>query len=59
LYSDGLIERRDRSVEVGVATLAAAVRGIADPEHAIDAALRAFGATDSEDDTCLVALYIL
>ena len=59
LYSDGLIERRDRSVEVGVATLAAAVRGIADPEHAIDAALRAFGATDSEDDTCLVALHIL
>jgi serine phosphatase RsbU (regulator of sigma subunit) len=59
LYSDGLIERRDRSVEVGVATLAAAVRGISDPEHAIDAALRAFGATDSEDDTCLVALHVL
>jgi len=59
LYSDGLIERRDRSVEAGVATLAAAVRGIADPEHAIDAALRAFDATDSEDDTCLVALHIL
>ena len=59
LYSDGLIERRDRSVEVGVATLAAAVRGIADPERAIDAALRAFGGTDSQDDTCLVALHVL
>jgi hypothetical protein len=42
-----------------VAMLAAAVRGIADPERAIDAALRAFGATDSEDDTCLVALHVL
>jgi serine phosphatase RsbU (regulator of sigma subunit) len=59
LYSDGLIERRDRSVEVGVATLASAVRGIADPEHAIEAALQAFGATDLEDDTCLVALHVL
>jgi serine phosphatase RsbU (regulator of sigma subunit) len=59
LYSDGLIERRDRSVEAGVATLAAAVRGISDPERAIDAALRAFGSTDSEDDTCLVALHVL
>ncbi len=59
LYSDGLIERRDRSVEVGMATLSAAVRGIADPEHAIDAALQAFGSTDLEDDTCLVALHVL
>jgi serine phosphatase RsbU (regulator of sigma subunit) len=59
LYSDGLIERRDRSVEVGVATLSSAVRGIADPEQAIEAALQAFGATDLEDDTCLVALHVL
>jgi serine phosphatase RsbU (regulator of sigma subunit) len=59
LYSDGLIERRDRSVEVGMAMLSAAVRGIADPEHAIDAALRAFGSADLEDDTCLVALHVL
>ena len=42
-----------------MATLAAAVRGIADPEHAIEAALRAFGSTDLEDDTCLVALHVL
>ena len=59
LYSDGLIERRDRSVEVGVAELSAAVRGIADPERAIAAAVRAFGSTDPEDDTCLVALRVL
>jgi serine phosphatase RsbU (regulator of sigma subunit) len=59
LYSDGLIERRDRSVEVGVAELSAAVRGINDPERAIGAALRALSSTDPEDDTCLVALHVL
>jgi serine phosphatase RsbU (regulator of sigma subunit) len=59
LYSDGLIERRDQSVEDGPAMLAAAVRGITDPEHAIEAALSALGATDLEDDTCLVAVQVL
>ena len=59
LYSDGLIERRNRSVEEGLATLSAAVRGITDPEHAIDAAVRALGSADPEDDTCLVALQVL
>jgi serine phosphatase RsbU (regulator of sigma subunit) len=59
LYSDGLIERRDRSVDVGLATLAAAVGGISDPERAIAAALSALGSTDLEDDTCLVALQVL
>ena len=59
LYSDGLIERRDRSVEEGLATLSAAVRGITDPEHAIDAAVRALGSADPEDDTCLVAMQVL
>ena len=59
LYSDGLIERRDRSVEEGLATLSAAVRGITDPEHAIEAAVRALGSADPEDDTCLVAIQVL
>jgi serine phosphatase RsbU (regulator of sigma subunit) len=59
LYSDGLIERRDRSVEEGLAALARAVRGISDPEGAIAAALGALGGTDLEDDTCLVALQVL
>ena len=40
LYSDGLIERRDRSVDDGLAMLSAAVRGISDPEQAIGAALQ-------------------
>jgi serine phosphatase RsbU (regulator of sigma subunit) len=59
LYSDGLIERRDWSVADGPALLAAAVRGISDPEQAIEAALSALGATDLEDDTCLVAVQVL
>jgi serine phosphatase RsbU (regulator of sigma subunit) len=59
LYSDGLIERRDWSVADGPAILAAAVRGISDPEQAIEAALSALGATDLEDDTCLVAVQVL
>jgi serine phosphatase RsbU (regulator of sigma subunit) len=59
LYSDGLIERRDRSLDEGLATLCAAVRGRCDPERAIAAALRALGTTDPEDDTCLVALRVL
>jgi serine phosphatase RsbU (regulator of sigma subunit) len=59
LYSDGLIERRDRSVADGPAILAAAVRGITDPEEAVEAALIALGATDLEDDTCLVAVQVL
>src|SRR6266851_1194556 len=46
LYSDGLIERRDRSLEEGLAALSCAVRGITDPELAIDAALQALGSTD-------------
>ena len=59
LYSDGLIERRDRALDEGLATLCTAVRGAGDPERAIDAALRALGTTDPEDDTCLVALRVL
>ena len=59
LYSDGLIERRGRPLDEGLTTLCAAVRGISDPEQAIAAALRALNTTDSEDDTCLVALRVL
>ena len=59
LYSDGLIERRTRSLDEGLTTLCAAVRGLSDPEHAIAAALRALATTDSEDDTCLVAVRVL
>src|SRR5437763_13848912 len=37
LYSDGLIERRDRSLEEGLAKLASAAAGICDPEEVITA----------------------
>jgi serine phosphatase RsbU (regulator of sigma subunit) len=59
LYSDGLIERRDRSLDDGLATLASSARGIGDPEQVISAVLHALGTTDPEDDTCLVALQVL
>jgi serine phosphatase RsbU (regulator of sigma subunit) len=59
LYSDGLIERRDRSIDEGLATLANAARGLADPERAVAAILAALGSTDPEDDSCLLALNVL
>jgi serine phosphatase RsbU (regulator of sigma subunit) len=59
LYSDGLIERRDRSIDDGLAVLTDAVGGIDDPEQAIAAALDALGCTEPEDDTCLVAIRVL
>src|ERR1700732_4435071 len=49
-YSDGLIERRDRPLEDGLATLCWAAAGGADPEQVIDAVLGALGSTDPEDD---------
>ncbi len=59
LYSDGLIERRDRDIDTGLAALARAVRGATDPDQVISAALGALGSTDTDDDTCLVALSVL
>lgn len=59
LYSDGLIERRDRPIDAGLATLTRSARGCRDPERLISAALCALGSTDPEDDTCLVALQVL
>jgi serine phosphatase RsbU (regulator of sigma subunit) len=58
-YSDGLIERRDRPLEDGLATLCWAAAGSPDPEQVIDAVLAALGSTDPEDDSCLVALCVL
>jgi serine phosphatase RsbU (regulator of sigma subunit) len=58
LYSDGLVERRDRSLDAGLATLASAARGIGDPEQVIAAVLGALACTDPEDDTCLLALQV-
>jgi len=59
LYSDGLLERRDRPMDEGLQILLEAVRQVGDPERVITAALRALGSTDPEDDTCLVALHVL
>jgi serine phosphatase RsbU (regulator of sigma subunit) len=58
LYSDGLIERRHWSLDDGLAALTAAAAGNNDPENMISAVLDALGSTDTEDDTCLVALYV-
>jgi serine phosphatase RsbU (regulator of sigma subunit) len=58
LYSDGLIERRDRSIDDGLAMLVRAARGLTDPEQVVAAALRALGSTDTDDDTCLIALSV-
>src|SRR5258707_15622671 len=35
LYSDGLVERRDRSIDEGVERLVAALRGAGDPERVV------------------------
>src|SRR5579863_3983276 len=58
LYSDGLIERRHRSLDEGLAALTSAAAGITDPENVISVVLDTLGSTDTEDDTCLVALYV-
>src|SRR5215831_14510546 len=58
LYSDGLVERRDRSIDEGVTQLVGAVRGSDDPERLVAVALDALGPAHSDDDTCLVALAV-
>jgi serine phosphatase RsbU (regulator of sigma subunit) len=57
LYSDGLIERRDRSLEEGLTALTAAAADATDPELVIAAVLDKLGSA-AEDDTCLVALQV-
>jgi len=58
LYSDGLIERRNRSLEEGVTALTTAAAGTSDPELVIAAVLDTMGSADTEDDTCVVALQV-
>jgi len=59
MYSDGLLERRDRPLDAGLDLLLTAVRAIGDPAEAVAAVLTALGATAPEDDTCVVALQVL
>jgi serine phosphatase RsbU (regulator of sigma subunit) len=58
LYSDGLVERRDRPLDEGLAVLTRAAAGARDPDHVIASVLEALGSADTEDDTCLVALHV-
>jgi serine phosphatase RsbU (regulator of sigma subunit) len=59
LYSDGLVERRDRSLDDGLSALTQAACGSGVPEQAVDTILAALAPVEAEDDTCLVALQIL
>jgi PAS domain S-box-containing protein len=58
LYTDGLVERRDESLEAGLARLVAAARGRGgDPETLCDAVLEALVAgRERPDDVALIAL---
>jgi serine phosphatase RsbU (regulator of sigma subunit) len=60
LYTDGLIERRERCLQEGLDLLvhAASTTGSRDPEGVLDHVLEAFGAPNPNDDTCVVAIQI-
>ena len=58
LYSDGLVERRDQSIDEGVERLVGALRGVTEPERLAAVALEALQPTYTDDDTCLVALAV-
>ena len=49
---------RHRSLDERLAALTSSAAGITDPENAISAVLDTLGSTDTEDDACLVALYV-
>lgn len=58
MYSDGLIERRDHSLDDdGLVRLLTAAAPADDPERVIAAVLGALG-SGTEDDTCLVAVQV-
>jgi len=59
LYSDGLVERRDQSLDDGLSTLVGAAAGCGDPDDVVSTVLSALGSTATDDDTCLVALQVL
>ena len=64
LYTDGLIERRERSLQEGLDLLVRAASatgrraGGADPDTVLDHVLEVFGAPNPNDDTCVVAIGI-
>jgi serine phosphatase RsbU (regulator of sigma subunit) len=58
LYTDGLVERRDASIGIGLARLASAARvAERDPERFCDAVVRAMLGTEGPlDDVALLAV---
>ena len=60
LYTDGLIERRERSLQDGLDLLvhAASTSPSCDPDGVLDHVLEVFGAPNPNDDTCVVAIQI-
>jgi sigma-B regulation protein RsbU (phosphoserine phosphatase) len=58
LYTDGLVERRDRSLDAGLDRLVEEVGRRRDepPAGLTSSLLRALGPTDHKDDVCLMAL---
>jgi serine phosphatase RsbU (regulator of sigma subunit) len=60
LYTDGLIERRDRDIDEGFQMLLGALAGCAggEPDQIIDHVLGELGAANPIDDTCVVVCRI-
>jgi PAS domain-containing protein len=60
LYTDGLIERRERGLQEGLDLLvhAASTADAGHPDDVLDHVLEAFGAPNPNDDTCVVAIQI-
>ncbi len=60
LYTDGLIERRDRDLQEGLDLLVHVASSVDadDPERVLDHVLQCFGAPNPNDDTCVVAIQI-
>ncbi|MBW8483424.1 SpoIIE family protein phosphatase [Actinomadura parmotrematis] len=58
LYTDGLVERRDRDLDDGFDLLCRAAEQAAGaaPDALIEHVLRALGAANPDDDTCVLAL---
>ena len=60
LYTDGLVERRERGLQDGLDLLvhAASTSGSRDPDAVLDHVLEVFGGPNPNDDTCVVAIQI-
>ncbi|MDN3355200.1 SpoIIE family protein phosphatase [Actinomadura sp. DC4] len=60
LYTDGLVERRERGLQDGLDLLihAASTAACCDPDSVLDHILDIFGGPNPDDDTCVVAIRI-